>query len=399
MKLLTSNPLSRQISLVILFLAVWMLASACGNTTAAPATPDTQVILTIGELTPEYRTVTFDVHKQNNCGGNSTATYKYEQIRSVLHSMTVEGGFTVNANGEVGVPGTGLKLGAELALRMGQTYGTESSVARSLELSAKPGTYVEHKINLQEVWQKGIARAGLKAATYEIPFSYRSDFALELVESKELPCPTPAVVLPKVTAYDSFDNSCISTSLWQSGVDSLKDPIFLPKPAGNCWVFDPGFLEETSLTLEHRTKKDFQSFYLVAYSPKPVSTVELDFSVDAVDGGWAEVGIFTRLNNTDRTWAYYYLHFGEGINSGYGQANYQDGTNALKDIDLVPINMPVTLTLYWDGSHLNFLANGSKRLQPIPFSGLSDTFGIYWVTSPNTYIRAHVTQIRTDLDR
>lgn len=181
---------------VLIALAALILP-ACGS----PSTPvasqprDTNptqaaIAITIGETQPDYRDITFDIHRQNNCGGNSEAEYTYEQSRSIAHTLEVGAEFEVNAKGEVKIAGTGVELGASVAAKMGQTYGSERSVSRSLKLKAQPGSWMEHRIKLVEVWQTGEAQVTVGGGTHRVPFSYRSDFALELAESRQLACPT-----------------------------------------------------------------------------------------------------------------------------------------------------------------------------------------------------------------
>lgn len=50
----------------------------------------------------------------------------------------------------------------------------------------------------------------------------------------------------------------------------------------------------------------------------------------------------------------------------------------------------VTLELKWDGQAMSFYANGGPTLHPVPFSGFSDTFGVYRVAGPESSLKVRV---------
>ncbi len=252
----------------VLILLASMLFSACATDTP-PQIADTEssnVVLEIGELTPDYVNSSRDVHKQNNCGGNSEVTYQYEQARSIQHIVTVGIDAVVNAKGQVGIPGNTVELGASLALKLGQSYGESESVSRSLTLKAQPGTNMEHTINLIEVWQTGTAQATFNGETYEIPFRYRSDFALELDQSVALSC-EDATASPPESNDDELPAEAVTLSHY--AFDVLED--FSSNPFGRSLGVSEGstepIVENGVMHLDYENTEDYggRGVYILNY--------------------------------------------------------------------------------------------------------------------------------------
>ncbi len=197
------------ISLVLLF-----ITSACNPSDATPTAkvvPSTIVIS--WESEPEYRKIDIEVIEQNNCGGNAEVENQIQKSRSIAHTIEVGSGFQVNANGQVGFAGTDIELGATIANELGYSYGIAETIARSITVKAKAKTYVEHHIKLQEAWKIGTAKVVVGDKEARIPFYFRTDFALDLVESKEL--------------KDECDNGIAAVSTPES-TTGVATPIPLP---------------------------------------------------------------------------------------------------------------------------------------------------------------------------
>lgn len=199
------------------FIALLFTLVACNNTTPsredlASITPTSiptsnYTVKIVGGTTPEFVQIREETVPQYNCGGNSEVESVVEKNRSIRHEIEVGSGLTVSAEGEVGIAGTGVKLGAEVASHLGFSYSVEENISRSLIVKARPGTNMTHVVKLIEIWEVGIAVVVIADEVYEIPFRVRNDFALELKESFENPCPTPPTNNTETNESDNNANS------------------------------------------------------------------------------------------------------------------------------------------------------------------------------------------------
>lgn len=146
------------------------------------------VVSVVGGTVPEYRVIRTEKIPQYNCGGNEPVDTTIEKQRNIVRVVELGSDFAVSAGGEVGIGGTGVQLGAEIASHFGVSYGVGESISRSLTVRASPKTFMTHEIALQEVWEVGTAVVVIDEAVYEIPFSFRSDFSVDLVDSFENDC-------------------------------------------------------------------------------------------------------------------------------------------------------------------------------------------------------------------
>lgn len=126
------------------------------------------------------------VVNQNNCGGSSEVENTTEKSRIVEHIINVEGEYQLTANGEVGLPGTNVELGVAVASSLGYSYGTSESITKSIIVKAQPGTNMAHRIKLVEIWDTGVANIKIDDQEFVIPFRFRRDFDVELIESTNL---------------------------------------------------------------------------------------------------------------------------------------------------------------------------------------------------------------------
>ncbi len=141
-------------------------------------------------LGSEEREFKVETVPQNNCGGSAEVENVVEKSRSVSHTMEVGGEYRISASGEVKILGTGVELGTEVATMLGYGYGAEESLSRSITVKASPGTNMEHTISLLEVYENGEASVDVNGILELVPFSFRDDFAIKLVSSRNLGCPT-----------------------------------------------------------------------------------------------------------------------------------------------------------------------------------------------------------------
>jgi hypothetical protein len=182
-------PVFMKLLVVSLFLSALLLAGCASEPPEAP-----QVTISLGQIVSEPVQVDREVYMQNNCGGSETTDYEVSRSRIIAHELQLATGFEVNAKGEVSVLGTGVALGAAVSGQIGTTYGTSESMERAVTVRAAPGTRMEHEISYQEVWKTGAATVIVNGKSTSIPFKYRADFTLVLLDSRKVACDGATVV-------------------------------------------------------------------------------------------------------------------------------------------------------------------------------------------------------------
>jgi hypothetical protein len=123
---------------------------------------------------------------QPNCTGVAEVANTIEKSRTIEYVIEVQNGVSVNANGQVGFAGTDVELGATIASQFGQSYGTSETLTRSITVKANPSTNMQHIIRQAEIWKVGQAKISVGGQQTIIPFKFRSDFAIELTNSRDL---------------------------------------------------------------------------------------------------------------------------------------------------------------------------------------------------------------------
>lgn len=188
--------ISLLISLILLF------ASGCGGSPQPPSlSPQIQIEIT-GTETKELGTETIP---QPNCTGSAEVENGVGRSRQIEYTMEVQNGAQVNTNGQVGFAGTDIELGATVSAQFGQSYGMSETVSRSLTVKASHKTNMVHTVRQQEVWKIGKATITVGEQQTVIPFKYRYDFTIELVNSVDLAnCDTLVAVPAPTTSADSM---------------------------------------------------------------------------------------------------------------------------------------------------------------------------------------------------
>jgi hypothetical protein len=189
---------------LILPLLLITLVAGCGGP-SQPLTETAQVVVPRVEVfpskaPPEKRTVSTETIPQNNCGGSTDISNTIEHSRSNVYELDLGEGISVNVSGDADIPDVGkVRVGAEVAAQYGVTYGQAESLSRSLTVSAKAGTNIQHTLQQVEYWETGelIIVAGEKILRY--PYSFRKDFDIELVESENVGCPLTSNPTPTQT--------------------------------------------------------------------------------------------------------------------------------------------------------------------------------------------------------
>lgn len=179
-----------------LFVLFAFLVTSCGGTPTPPPNgptpndPNPNVNIDIQITTSESKEISSETISQPNCTGAAEVENEVEKSRTIQYVMEVQNGVSVSATGQVGFAGTGVELGATVAAQFGQSYGSSDTITRSIIVKAPPGTNMQHVIRQMEVWQIGEAKITVGGQQTIIPFKFRSDFAIELAGSNQLPCGT-----------------------------------------------------------------------------------------------------------------------------------------------------------------------------------------------------------------
>ena len=194
----------------VFLLLLIMLIAGCAGLFERP-TESAQAVVIPSGAPPEKRTISTETIPQNNCGGSTDISNTIEHSRYIVYELEVGEGISVNVNGDADISDAGqVQLGAKVAAQYGVTYGQAESLSRSLTVSAKAGTNMQHTLQQVEYWETGelIIVAGEKILRY--PYSFRKDFDIELVESENVGCPqtpsptpTQTPVTPRATATDT----------------------------------------------------------------------------------------------------------------------------------------------------------------------------------------------------
>lgn len=137
---------------------------------------------------PIYESIRTEIIKQPNCNGTGEVDNVIERTMGINHSIMVGAGLTVDVDGKLEVFGTGVDLGAAISSELGYEYGTVESITRSITVRAAPQTYMAHTIKLSEVWEAGTARVTTNGQSTDIPFRYRANFSIDLIESVPIDC-------------------------------------------------------------------------------------------------------------------------------------------------------------------------------------------------------------------
>lgn len=177
-----------KIFLPLVILLVFVIMS-CTSPVQTPTVSGQNINIEIQITGSDAKELSRETIPQNNCNGNAEVENSVERSRSVEHTIEVQNGVSVNANGQVGFAGTDIELGATVASQLGQSYGTAETLTRSITVKAKPGTNMQHIIRQVEIWKVGQAKISVGGQQTIIPFKFRSDFAIELAGSDEIICP------------------------------------------------------------------------------------------------------------------------------------------------------------------------------------------------------------------
>jgi hypothetical protein len=212
---------------LLAFLLAFLIASCSPPTPSTPSGSNPNTNIEIQITGTESKEIEVETIPQLNCTGSAEVENLIQKSRTIEHTMEVQNGVSINANGQVGFAGTDVELGATVASQFGQSYGNSESITRSITVKTKPGINMQHIIRQVEVWKVGQAKISVGGQQTTIPFKFRSDFAIELVNSQNL---GGCDVTP--TAVSGTDVSHPQTILLRGrcGTDYLvraNEPIFI----------------------------------------------------------------------------------------------------------------------------------------------------------------------------
>lgn len=182
----------------LLFLIIFFIAS-CGTPPSGQGGNNSNADIEIQMTGTESIELGTETISQPNCTGVAEVENTIEKSRTIQYVIEVQNGASVNANGQVGFAGTDVELGATIASQFGQSYGTSETLTRSITVKAKPETSMQHVIRQVEIWKVGQATISVGGQQKIIPFKFRSDFAIELVDSQNI-YPNGCNSLPAPTA-------------------------------------------------------------------------------------------------------------------------------------------------------------------------------------------------------
>jgi hypothetical protein len=172
--------------LLIFLIAFLFVLNGCGIPTSS-SIPQIQIQILSTEMKDP---VIFPV-PQPNCNGSAEVENQYQYSKQITNIIEIQDGIQVSGEGKIGVLGTDVGVGTVVSKQFGQSYGVTETITRSITVKASPGTDMEHTLRMGEIWKNGSAKITFGGEEKNIPFSYRYDFGIELVGSKDKKdCPT-----------------------------------------------------------------------------------------------------------------------------------------------------------------------------------------------------------------
>lgn len=226
-------------------------APPVGNEELPPNTQNYQVEI-INLTEPVYETIRTENIDQPNCNGTGDVDNIVERTMGINHSIEVGLGLAVDIDGKLELFGTGVDLGAAISSELGYQYGVTESISRSITVRAAPKTHVLHTVKLSEVWESGTARVTSNGQSIDIPFRFRANFSIDLVDSMPVDCTTGQAintqpVLQPTTVVNTASPNIITSQTELLGQWLYQQPRApMPNPAGtNQVIFVHGDIDNS----------------------------------------------------------------------------------------------------------------------------------------------------------
>lgn len=192
---------------VIIFLFVMILMAACTPTVGESGIAQAPEIF-VFPMTTEDRLISTEDILQDNCNGSAEKSDTVERSHSVLRTLELGAGITVDAGGRAGIPGIGeVGVGAAVASHYQVSYGSEETVTRSTTVKAREGTSIQHTIRQYEVWEKGEVLISAGGINRRIPYSFRKDFRMETLPPANIGCPGQGVPAGATSYFEDVQPS------------------------------------------------------------------------------------------------------------------------------------------------------------------------------------------------
>ncbi|KAA3654877.1 MAG: hypothetical protein DWQ04_33990 [Chloroflexi bacterium] len=209
----------------ILLLIIFIIGCN-GNGPEVAEAPNAQIVVVPQDQ--EKRLISEEDIDQDNCDGTAETTQTIEKIHTILYTLELGGGITVNAEGKAGVPGIGeVGLGTEVASQYQVGYGRSEAISRSLTVGAAPNSHVLHTIRQFEIWETGEIVIVAGEINQQIPYSFRRDFSIELVPPANIGCPGSSADIPqpKETAETIVEVTVPQKFFEETGTDGTSTKI------------------------------------------------------------------------------------------------------------------------------------------------------------------------------
>jgi hypothetical protein len=162
-----------------------LLIAACGGSTTPPTvTGPTPQTVTIQNRTTERVAAEKNTPTLDNCGGSDTMRQTYSRGRNT--TVTISLGLVAAAEATIQV----VKANIEASLNVEE--GTEVSAGNDAQLSAAPGTRVQHTIQWYETYEVGTAVYGNLSIPYRVRVGYDND-----ITAQNLGC-SGSIVTPNI---------------------------------------------------------------------------------------------------------------------------------------------------------------------------------------------------------
>ena len=184
---------SRRIVLMAL-LSVSAFLAACqpGPVEPSIAEAPTPEVFVFPGPTEEILISTEDI-PQNNCDGSAEKSDTVEKSHTVLRTLELGTGITVDAGGQAGIPGVGqVGVGVTVANHYNVSYGSQDTVTRPTHVAAAAGTNILHTIRQYEIWETGEILVSVAGVNERISYRFRKDFGMETLPPANLGCPEPS---------------------------------------------------------------------------------------------------------------------------------------------------------------------------------------------------------------
>ena len=205
----------------VLMFAMFIGCSPAASSTEISSSPlgtNAYQVEIINLSEPVYETIRTESIDQPNCYGTGDVDNVVERTMGINHSIELGLGLTVDVDGKLELFGTGVDLGAAISSELGYQYGITESITRSITVRAAPNTHMVHEIELSEVWESGTARVTSTSEAIDIPFRFRANFSIDLIESVPVICPTGQATTAPHTQQDGLNCSFIDELITKADV-------------------------------------------------------------------------------------------------------------------------------------------------------------------------------------